>query len=63
MHLRSKSPLRVGSVIGAGRGIGQVGQTGRAYGCHLHFEFWRGPWQTGGRPVDPLPYLRSLLRR
>ena len=62
MHLIEKSPLRVGQKVGAGSVVGRVGQTGRAYGCHLHFEFWRGPWQMGGRPVDPLPYLRSLKR-
>lgn len=62
MHLIEKSRLKVGQKIGAGSVVGRVGQTGRAYGCHLHFEFWRGPWQTGGRPVDPLPYLQSLKR-
>lgn len=60
MHLIRRSPLRVGQTVDAGQTIGRVGQTGRAYGCHLHFEFWVGPWQLGGRPVDPLPYLRSL---
>lgn len=62
MHLIEKSGLRVGQKIGAGSVVGRVGQTGRAYGCHLHFEFWRGAWQMGGRPIDPLPYLRSLKR-
>jgi murein DD-endopeptidase MepM/ murein hydrolase activator NlpD len=60
MHLIRRSSLRPGQVVGAGQTIGFVGQTGRAYGCHLHFEFWVGPWQRGGRPIDPLPYLRSL---
>lgn len=63
MHLIRPSKLRPGQVVGAGRLIGQVGQTGRAYGCHLHFEYWVGAWQRGGRPIDPLPYLRSLQNR
>ncbi len=63
MHLIRPSKLRPGQVVGAGRLIGHVGQTGRAYGCHLHFEYWVGAWQQGGRPIDPLPYLRSLQKR
>jgi murein DD-endopeptidase MepM/ murein hydrolase activator NlpD len=36
-----------------------VGETGRASGCHLHFELWTAPgWYKGGRAVDPLPTLR-----
>lgn len=61
MHMLRRSRLRVGQLIGAGTPIGRVGNTGSSYGCHLHFEYWIGPWQTGGRPIDPLPYLRSLL--
>ncbi len=63
MHLRKPSKLRPGQVVGAGALVGYVGQTGRAYGCHLHFEYWVGAWQRGGRPIDPLPYLRSLQKR
>jgi murein DD-endopeptidase MepM/ murein hydrolase activator NlpD len=62
MHLIEKSRLKVGQKVGAGSVVGRVGQTGRAYGCHLHFEFWQGRWQMGGRPIDPLPYLRTLKR-
>ena len=63
MHLMRPSKLRPGQVVGAGRLVGLVGQTGRAYGCHLHFEYWVGAWQRGGSPIDPLPYLRSLQKR
>ena len=60
MHLTKPSKLKVGKVYDAGRTIGRVGETGDAVGCHLHFEYWVGPWQTGGRPIDPLPYLKSV---
>ena len=40
--------------------FGFVGATGRASGCHLHFEAWTAPgWQSGGRPINPLAMLRS----
>ena len=60
MHLTRPSKLKVGKVYDAGRKIGRVGDTGDAAGCHLHFEYWVGPWQTGGRPIDPLPFLKSV---
>jgi len=63
MHMVRRSPLKVGRVVNAGTPVGRVGNTGRSYGCHLHFEYWIGPWQTGGRPIDPLPYLRSLVKK
>lgn len=62
MHLLRRSPLKVGRVIGAGTPIGRVGNTGRSYGCHLHFEYWVGAWQMGGKPINPLPYLKSLRK-
>lgn len=60
MHLRKPSKLKVGEKVEAGDTVGRVGDTGDAVGCHLHFEYWVGPWQTGGQPIDPLPYLKSL---
>lgn len=60
IHMREPSKLRIGQSVQAGDTAGRVGSTGRSYGCHLHFEYWVGPWQTGGRPIDPLPYLKSI---
>jgi murein DD-endopeptidase MepM/ murein hydrolase activator NlpD len=60
MHLRDPSPLAKGTRVLTGQPIGHVGDTGRARGCHLHFELWTGPgWYTGGAPMDPLPFLQA----
>ncbi len=60
MHLREASPLKTGASVTTGHSIGEVGDTGDADGCHLHFELWTGPgWKTGGAPIDPLPSLRA----
>lgn len=60
MHLLAGSTrVRVGQTIAAGDPIGLVGQTGDAEAPHLHFEVWVGPWQQGGRPIDPAPLLHS----
>ena len=58
MHLAAPSPLPVGSRVRTGQYIGNVGDTGNAQGCHLHFEIWGAPgWYEGGQPYDPLPSL------
>ncbi|MBA2347620.1 MAG: M23 family metallopeptidase [Solirubrobacterales bacterium] len=60
MHMLKKSPLSVGDELQPGTPVGQVGETGRASGCHLHFELWTAPgWYEGGEPIDPLPQLRA----
>jgi murein DD-endopeptidase MepM/ murein hydrolase activator NlpD len=60
MHLRRPSPLQKGAAVMTGEPIGEVGDTGDADGCHLHFEMWSGPgWFTGGAPLDPLPFLQA----
>jgi murein DD-endopeptidase MepM/ murein hydrolase activator NlpD len=60
MHLQAPSPLAKGARVFTGQPIGNVGDTGDARGCHLHFEVWTGPgWYTGGAPVDPLPFLKA----
>ena len=60
MHLQKPSWARVGTPLSPGQQIGQVGETGNAQGCHLHFELWTAPgWYNGGAPYDPLGALRA----
>ena len=59
-HLLRRSPLREGARVRTGQVIGNVGQTGNASGCHLHFEIWTAPgWYEGG---NPMPSVARLLR-
>ena len=60
MHM-STVGVSVGDSVSAGDSVGEVGQTGDATACHLHFEEWTAPgWYAGGHAKDPLSLLRSL---
>jgi murein DD-endopeptidase MepM/ murein hydrolase activator NlpD len=64
MHLRTGSVMvREGQSVRTGQRIAEVGNTGRSFGAHLHFEVWNGGgWYSGGRPLDPLPLLQDWAR-
>jgi murein DD-endopeptidase MepM/ murein hydrolase activator NlpD len=60
MHLQRGSILvSQGDQVKTGQRLASVGSTGAASATHLHFEIWDGPWFNGGKPIDPLPFLRS----
>ncbi|WP_328397155.1 peptidoglycan DD-metalloendopeptidase family protein [Nocardia sp. NBC_00416] len=49
--------VRVGENVRAGQHIGAVGSAGESSGPHLHFEIVPGGRFTGGRQIDPMPWL------
>jgi murein DD-endopeptidase MepM/ murein hydrolase activator NlpD len=60
MHMRAPSPFGPGDHLSTGEIIGNVGDTGDATACHLHFEMWTAPgWYNGGHPFDPLQSLQQ----
>ncbi len=50
----AKRLVRTGDHVSANSIVGLVGDTGQTTGPHLHMEV-----KANGRPVNPLPYLRS----
>ena len=63
MHMNSTPLVKTGQRVFTGQKIGEVGDSGNASGCHLHFEMWDAPgWYEGGRPFDARPSLAAWDR-
>ena len=46
--------VATGAHVVKGQVIGGMGQTGNAYGVHLHFSLWTGYPYRGGQPINPM---------
>lgn len=58
-HLQDGSlPYRAGDTVDQGDRIGGVGNTGRSFGAHLHFEVWEDANRRKIDPQEAVPELR-----
>ncbi len=60
MHMEERGRPAEGSRVHTGDVIGYESDTGRASGCHLHFELWSAPgWYEGGHVLNPTRPLKK----
>jgi murein DD-endopeptidase MepM/ murein hydrolase activator NlpD len=57
----SSMDVRAGQTVQAGQVIGRVGETGRAFGAHLHFELYPEGVKYGDvyKAINPQPWLKA----
>lgn len=60
-HMEEPTELEAGDRVSLDITVGLVGETGEAYGNHLHLAASNEPYPGTGNRVDPLPLVRSYL--
>ncbi|GAE27128.1 hypothetical protein JCM9140_3245 [Halalkalibacter wakoensis JCM 9140] len=55
-HLENRE-VSNGQRVSKGQRLGLMGNTGRSFGPHLHFEVHEGGWNGSANAVDPLRYI------
>lgn len=58
-HLKDNLPVKVGDIVDEKSVIGIMGETGIAYGRHLHFEVSKN--ESSYTRIDPTPYLEKAI--
>lgn len=55
-HMKKGLSVKLGDYVNAGDILGYMGDSGNAYGGHLHFEVWKD-----GNRINPTEYLNKAL--
>ncbi|WP_299831193.1 phage tail tape measure protein [uncultured Metabacillus sp.] len=55
MHLQKGLDVKAGQTVSAGQKLGEVGNTGRSTGAHLHLQI-----EQNGKAIDPQKYMNGL---
>jgi len=62
-HMKKRA-VKAGDKVNAGDKVGEVGDTGDASGCHLHFEMHKGDFWNGGHAMSKVTkYLKAWDKR
>jgi murein DD-endopeptidase MepM/ murein hydrolase activator NlpD len=61
-HLKRKPAVHKGDHVRTGEHVGNVGESGNAQGCHLHFEYWNGSYGNGSAQPSVTKHVKEWDR-